>query len=93
MNSRKSWNLTIGIIAIISGIVFIVLGIVNYDFFREFLCVIIGIGMIVTNIPAVIFSLYSLGYDKKRNLMLILVTDKNITRVLNTKKGIRFSNM
>ena len=71
MNSRKSWNLTIGIIAIISGIVFIVLGIVNYDFFREFLCVIIGIGMIVTNIPAVIFSLYSLGYDKKRNLMFL----------------------
>jgi uncharacterized membrane protein HdeD (DUF308 family) len=71
MNSRKSWNLTIGIIAIISGIVFIVLGIVNYDFFREFLCVIIGIGMIVTNIPAVIFSLYNLGYDKKRNLMFL----------------------
>ena len=71
MNNRKSWNLTIGIIGIVAGILFIVLGIFNYDFFREFLCVIIGIGMILTNIPAVIFSLYNLGYDKKRNLMFL----------------------
>lgn len=71
MNNRKRLNIIFGIISIIAGILFIILGIFQYDFFREFLCVIIGIGMIVTNIPAVIFSLYNLGFDKKRNLMFL----------------------
>ena len=71
MNNRKKWNILFGSISIIAGFLFIFLGIFQYDFFREFLCVIIGIGMIVTNIPAVIFSLYNLGFDKKRNLMFL----------------------
>ncbi len=71
MNNRKKLNLIFGIFSMLTGIVFIILGVFQYDFFREFLCVIIGIGMIVTNIPAIIFSLYNLGYDKKRNLMFL----------------------
>lgn len=71
MNNRKKLNLIFGIFSILTGILFIILGVFQYDFFREFLCVIIGIGMIVTNIPAIIFSLYNLGYDKKRNFMFL----------------------
>ena len=71
MNNRKKWNILFGFISIVAGFLFIFLGIFQYDFFREFLCVIIGIGMIVTNIPAVILSLYNLGFDKKRNLMFL----------------------
>jgi len=70
MNNRNK-NIIIGSILIIVGILFIVFGIFYYDFFREFLCVIIGIGMIVFNVPAVILSLYNLGFDKKRNLMFL----------------------
>ena len=71
MITQKKLNVLVGILLMAVGILSIFLGIFSYDFFREFLCVIIGIGMIVTNIPPVMFSLYNLGYDKKRNLMFL----------------------
>lgn len=66
---RLNWIIFIILVSI--GLSFILMGIFQYDFFRNFLCVIIGIGMIVFNIPSLIFSLYGLGLDTKRGFIFL----------------------
>lgn len=67
-NKKMIWIFTI--LLIIIGLFFIFMGIFQYDTFRNILCVIIGIGMIVTNLPSLIFSLYGFNFDSKRKFVL-----------------------
>lgn len=70
METNKKIIWTFSIILIIIGLFFIFMGIFQYDYFRNFLCVIIGIGMIITNLPSLIFSIYGFNFDSKRKFIL-----------------------